>query len=435
MEPKSSQKKVIVVGGGFGGLAATETLGGHKEVSVHLLDKRNHHLFQPLLYQVAMAGLNPSDIAFPLRRYFSSYENVRVTLSEVEDVDLKNKRVFHSNEWESFDYLILSCGASHSYFGNDQWEPYAPGLKTIEQATEIRRRVLLAFENAEKCDDPVEQAELLTFVIVGGGPTGVELAGAIIEMARKTLAKDFRSVDLTQSRVLLVEGGPRVLAAFPDDLSDHAKKDLENMGVEVKLNTMVTDVSDKGVCVGESQWIQARTVIWAAGVLAAELSKKVDNETTKTGRLSVEKDLSLKGAPDTFVIGDQASFIDDDGNELPGLAPVALQQGQWAAKNILRSVQGQERKKFEYNDKGSMATIGRTKAVAMVGRLHFTGFLAWVMWCFIHVLFIAKFRNRIFVLMQWLFSYFKFGRGARLIVSKKWQAYNTEDASEKKPKT
>ncbi len=434
MEQSSSQKKVIVVGGGFGGLAATEALGGRKEVSVHLLDKRNHHLFQPLLYQVAMAGLNPSDIAFPLRRYFSSYKNVRVTLSEVEDVDLKNKRVFHSGEWESYDYLILSCGASHSYFGNDQWEPYAPGLKTIEQATEIRRRVLLAFEKAEKCNDPVEQANLLTFVIVGGGPTGVELAGAIIEMARKTLAKDFRSVDLTQSRVLLVEGGPRILAAFPDDLSDHAKKDLENMGVEVKLNTMVTDVSDKGVRVGDSEWINARTVIWAAGVQAAELSKKVSNETTKTGRLSVEKDLSLKSARDTFVIGDQASFIADDGNELPGLAPVALQQGQWAAKNILRSVQGKDRKNFEYNDKGSMATIGRTKAVAMVGRLHFTGFVAWVAWCFIHVLFIAKFRNRIFVLMQWLFSYFKFGRGARLIVNKKWQAYNkTEETDNEKP--
>lgn len=416
-------KSVVIVGAGFAGLNAAKTLARKKDVQVLMIDRRNHHLFQPLLYQVATAGLSPADIASPIRAVFTDDPNVEVLLENVISID-KEKQILRTNEaTHSFDYLILATGAVHSYFGRDEWEEVAPGLKTLEQATEIRRRILLAFEEAEKQQDPEIQKQWLTFVIVGGGPTGVELAGAIAEISRTTLEKDFRHIDPARTRVMLIEAGPRVLAAFHESLSKRAARDLEKMGVQIWTGTRVTQVDSEGVQFSGEQ-IKAKTVLWAAGVEASPLGKTLNTEVDRAGRVLIEKDLSIKGHRNIFVIGDLANFATGAGQSLPGLAPVAIQQGRRAAKNILADLAQSPRQDFQYVDKGMMATIGRRRAVLETGSLRFGGVLAWAAWLFIHIFYLIGFRNRVFVFLQWAWSYLTFSRGARLIVDKDWRLVN-----------
>ncbi|MBX3033237.1 MAG: NAD(P)/FAD-dependent oxidoreductase [Bdellovibrionaceae bacterium] len=412
--------KVIVVGGGFAGLNAAKVLARNPQVEVLLLDRRNHHLFQPLLYQVATAGLSPAEIATPIRSVFSDFPNVRVLMEEVQGIDRHAKTIATSSGSHNYDYLIIATGAMHSYFGHDEWENFAPGLKTLEQATEIRRRILFAFEEAEKISDPGLQKEWLSFVIVGGGPTGVELAGAIAEISRTTLEKDFRHIDPAQTRVLLIEAGPRLLAAFDESLSKRASRDLERMGVQTWTRTRVTEVTAEGVRFG-GESVRARTVIWAAGVEASPLGKKLSTPLDRSGRVIVEKDLSLPGDPRVFVIGDLAAFEEASGKTLPGLAPVAMQEGRAAGRNILRDLQGRPREAFRYVDKGIMATIGRRRAIMEVGKLRVGGILAWYAWLFIHIFYLIGFKSRLFVFLQWAWSYLTFKRGARLIVDKDWR--------------
>jgi NADH dehydrogenase len=408
-------KKVIIVGGGFAGLNAAKALGRISDVNVTLIDRRNHHLFQPLLYQVATAGLSPADIAAPIRNVLSGYKNVRVLLGNVETVDFANN-VVHSDIGDlDYDYLLLACGAHHSYFGHDDWEDDAPGLKTIENATEIRRRILTAYEVAESLDNSDEQRKHLTFVIVGGGPTGVELAGAIGEMSRFTLAKDFRSINAKSTRVFLMEAGPRILPTFPEELSDRATRDLEKLGVQVWTSSRVRQVDDQGVTVGDER-IQSATVIWAAGVQAAGLGKTLGVETDSLGRVIVNDDLSIPGHENVFVAGDQAHFESASGEILPGVAPVANQQGKHFAKMVKLDIKGKPREPFEYFDKGMMATIGRNKAVLSSGNWKMSGWFAWIAWLVVHIYFLTGFRNRFFVVLSWAWSYLTYRRGARLIV-------------------
>lgn len=415
-------KKVVIVGGGFAGLSAAKAAGRLKNVDVTLVDRRNHHLFQPLLYQVASAGLSPADIAAPIRNILSNYKNVKVLLGEVQSVDVHQNRVHADIGSLDYDYLLMACGANHSYFGNDQWEKNAPGLKTIEHATEIRRKILTAFEIAERCDDPEEQRKQLTFVVVGGGPTGVELAGAIGEMSRFTLARDFRSINAKSTRVFLMEAGPRILAAFPEDLSDRAARDLEKLGVQIWPNSRVSQVDSDGVSVGDER-IRSATVLWAAGVQASPLGKQISNtssevELDRQGRVQVEPDLTLANHPNVFVAGDQAHALDKSGNPLPGLAPVAVQQGRYFGKMIAADLNGKPRTPFKYVDKGIMATIGRNKAVMQSGRWKMKGWFAWLAWLVVHIYFLTGFRNRFFVVLSWAWSYVTYRRGARLIVGK-----------------
>ncbi|MDV6032972.1 MAG: NAD(P)/FAD-dependent oxidoreductase [Phycisphaera sp. RhM] len=424
-------RKVVIVGGGFAGIEAAKRLGKCDCVDVIMIDKSNHHVFQPLLYQVAMAGLDPSDIASPIRSMLSPFRNVRTLLGNVTGVDVERRLVYSDAGKFEFDYLVVACGAVHSYFGNDQWEQHAPGLKSLPQATEIRRRVLLAFEQAERTDDPTEQDHWMTFVIVGGGPTGVELAGAIAEMARYTLKRDFRSIDASLARVILVQAGERILEQFPDDLSEYSKQALESIGVEVRLGDQVTEVTDRGVQIGD-HFLQARTVIWAAGVQASPLGQALGAPTDRSGRVVVERDLSIPGKRNIFVAGDMASVKDEDGKGLPGLAPVAIQQGRYLGELISREAQcyvidrpAPERSRFKYLDKGQMATIGRRRAVAQSGRFKLTGRLAWMAWLLIHIAYLNGFRNRTFVFLSWAWSYLTFARGARLIVPKNWRITKT----------
>lgn len=414
-------KKVVIVGCGFGGLNAAKTLGGRKDVEVTVIDRRNHHLFQPLLYQVAMAGLSPAEIAAPIRSLLSEYKNINVVLGNVSDIDLTNKRVSTEDNTFEFDYLILACGAKHSYFGHEDWEERAPGLKTVEQATEIRRRVLTAYELAEKEKDSEKQKQLLTFVVVGGGPTGVELAGALGEISHYTISKDFRKIDPVKTRIILVEAGERVLSSFTEYLSERTQKTLNTLGVEVRTQSRVTQITSEGVFIGE-EFIPAHTVLWAAGVKPSSLSQKLPTEKDKQGRVIVKEDLSIKEDKNIFVIGDQAHFI-QEGKPLPGLAPVAMQQGQKVAQNILKDLKNKPREKFVYYDKGQMATIGRKRAVMMMGRFQSYGFFAWLMWLFVHVYYLVGFRNKVFVILQWAWNYFTYKRGARLIVSKEWRSH------------
>ncbi|EDM78595.1 NADH dehydrogenase [Plesiocystis pacifica SIR-1] len=435
-----TRKRVIIVGGGFAGLNAAKALGRAgrrgpgRELEVVLIDRRNHHLFQPLLYQVAMAGLSPADIAAPIRSLLSEYRNTRVIQGEVQAVDA-DARVVRGDFGElEYDYLVLAAGAMHAYFGNEAWEPHAPGLKTVEQATEIRRRVLTAFEQAETLDptDGAGRKRLLTFVIVGGGPTGVELAGAIGEMSRTTLAKDFRTIDPKLTRVILIEAGDRILRGFDASLASRATRDLEGLGVQVWTGSRVTQVDADGVNVGEER-IEAATVLWAAGVRAADFedvagAEQAVFERDRQNRIHVGADLSIEGHPEVFVAGDLARALGEDGQPLPGQAPVAMQQGRYVARMILGDLgggegAGREREPFRYVDKGQMATIGRSRAVVEAGKVRFGGLFAWWTWLLVHIYYLTGFRNRVLVLIQWAWSYMTFVRGARLIVSKRWRSY------------
>jgi NADH dehydrogenase len=413
-------KRVIIVGGGFAGLNAARELGNVRDVEVLVIDRRNHHLFQPLLYQVAMAGLSPAEIAAPIRALLSGCRNIRVLCEEVTAVDLDKRLVTTASNQHEYDYLLLACGARHTYFKHPEWEEHAPGLKTIEQATEIRRRVLSAFEEAEREADPARRKALLTFVIVGGGPTGVELAGAIGEMSRFTLARDFRNVDPKLTRVILVEAGPRILPMFSAAQASRAVRDLEALGVQVWTSSMVTDVGDDHVDIGKER-IAAATTLWAAGVEAVALPSPLPVKTDRQGRIVVGADLSLPGHPEVFVAGDGAHVVGAGGQPLSGVAPVALQQGRFVARAIQGDLACKPRGEFRYVDKGQMATIGRSRAIVEIGRLHFAGFFAWIVWLVVHIYYLVGFKNRLFVVIQWAWSYLTFRRGARLIVGKEWR--------------
>ncbi len=421
-----SRKRIVIVGAGFAGLNAAKALGRCRDADVTVIDRRNHHLFQPLLYQVAMAGLDPSEIASPIRSMLHRYKNIRTLLGAVTDIDTQRQLVTTESGAVPYDYLIVACGAQHSYFGNDHWEQFAPGLKNIPQATEIRRRVLIAFDEADRTHERAQQDHYLTFVVVGGGPTGVELAGAIAEMARFTLKRDFRTIDATCARVILVQGGDRVLKQFPDKLSAYGRDALESMGVDVRLGDRVTDINAEGVKVGKD-FIAAKTVIWAAGVQASVLGGKLGVPLDRCGQVIVGPDLSIPESPNVFVVGDQAAAKSEDGNMLPGLAPVAIQQGRYVGKLIRDEIRrqkdstSQHRKPFRYYDKGQMATIGRRRAVAQSGKMQLTGTLAWLAWLFIHIVYLSGFRNRFFVFLTWSWSYITFSRGARLIVPRRWR--------------
>jgi NADH dehydrogenase len=409
----TGKPRIAIVGGGFGGLLAARTLARYA-VQVTLIDRKNHHTFQPLLYQVATAGLSPGEIAAPIRWILRGRRNVQVLLGEAKDFDLSKRLVKLPDQEIPYDYLIVAAGASHAYFGHDEWEPFAPGLKTIEDALEIRRRVLLAFELAERQAASGEGQVQLNFVVVGGGPTGVELAGTLAEIARRVLANEFRSIDPKRTRILLLEGGPRVLPTYPEDLSRSAEEQLRHLGVEVRTSALVTGIEPAAVLMGETR-LPAAVILWAAGVAASTLGKKLGAPLDRAGRVLVNPDLSIPGHPEVFVIGDLASLKDENGKMLPGVAPVAMQEGSATARNIHRDLQGEPRKNFHYFDKGSLATIGRSAGVAQFGKLHISGFIAWLSWLFIHIFFLIGFRNRLIVLIQWAWSYLTYERGARLI--------------------
>lgn len=422
------KKKVVIVGGGFAGLAVAKTIGNCKDFDITLVDRRNYHLFQPLLYQVAMAGLSPAEIAAPIRSLMSDYKSVKVFIGNVESVDLKSKTIKADIGDLEYDYLVLACGAKHSYFGNEHWEPLAPGLKTLEQATEIRRRVLMAFEEAERIEDPTEQKKQLTFVVIGGGPTGVELAGAVGEISRYTLSKDFKNINSDNSRVILIEAGDRILKSFDPKLSRIAKRDLEKLGVQVWTNTRVDEVSEDGVKVGK-EFLQAKTVLWAAGVQPSSINKHLGVELDRGNKAIVNADLSLPEYSNAFIIGDQAHVKGESGEALPGLAPVAIQQGNFVGQLLLDDLRSKPRKSFKYTDKGQMATIGRRKAVLQYGNIRMSGFLAWLAWLFVHIYYLIGFKNRLFVFLQWSWNYITYSRGARLITHREWRSFLKKDNS------
>src|SRR6202049_1107672 len=405
--------QVVIIGAGFGGLNAALKLARYP-VRIILIDRKNHHTFQPLLYQVATAGLSPGEIAAPIRWIVRGRRNIEVLLEEVQDFDLDRHIVKLADGELHFDYLIVAAGASHAYFGHDEWEPLAPGLKTIEDALEIRRRVLLAFELAEREAARGGGQVQLNFVIVGGGPTGVELAGTLSEIARRALADEFNSIDPKRTRIILLEGGPRILPAYPEDLSRRAEEQLRGLEVEVHTSTMVTGVEPAAVRMGATS-LPAAVILWAAGVAASPLGKKLGAPLDRAGRVLVNPDLSIPGHPKIFVIGDLAALKDEAGQRVPGVAPAAIQQGKATARNIGRDLEGKPRQSFHYVNKGSLATIGRAAAIAQFGKIHISGFIAWLSWLFVHIFFLIGFRNRIIVLIQWAWSYFTYERGARLI--------------------
>jgi len=416
------RRHVVVIGGGFGGLGVARALA-RAPVRVTLLDRQNHHLFQPLLYQVAMAGLAPAEVAVPIRGVLSRQDNVRVLLANVTHVDLAERRVTSSEAAPlEYDYLVIASGAENSYFGHDDWKHVAPGLKDIDEALEIRRRVLLAFEAAEREPDPLVQRRHLTFVVIGGGPTGVELAGAIAELATFVLARDFRAIHSDATRVILIEGGERILGTFSAALSDSARTNLAAMGVEVRSGVRVTNIDAGGVWCGDEH-IEASTVLWAAGVRASPLCQRVGIPTDRLGRALVGQDCSVPEFPEVFVIGDAACFIPEgQAASLPGVSPVAMQQARFVARQITRRLEGQPREVFRYRDKGSMATIGRSRAVAVVGKLELTGFIAWLAWLALHIFYLIGFRNRLVVLVDWAWAYIGYRRGSRLITGGRLEA-------------
>jgi NADH dehydrogenase len=414
MENAPTKKpRVVIVGCGFGGLEAAKKLGD-KNVSVTIIDRTNYYLFQPLLYQVATAALSPADIAAPVRGVLSKYKNIEVILAEVQSVDVNTRKVKMADGDLDYDYLIIATGARHSYFGHPEWEKLAPGLKSLEDAIEIRRRILMAFEYAEKISDEAARKAAMTFVIVGGGPTGVEMAGAIAEIARHTLAKNFRHIDPSQARIILIEGEPKVLASFPDDLRDKATKQLVDLGVEVRTGVHATNLSEEGLQVG-NEFIPCRVKIWAAGNNASFVGHSLSVPIDRVGRVLVNDDLTIPNHPEVQVIGDLANFSHQTGEPLPGVSPVAMQQGRHAAHNILMMMDGEKPQRFWYFDKGSLATIGRNKAVADLKLVHLSGLPAWLAWLFVHIIFLVGFRNRLAVLFQWAWAYFTFNKGARLI--------------------
>ena len=405
--------RVVIVGAGFGGLSAAKALRD-SAFDVTVIDQHNYHLFQPLLYQVATAGLSPADIASPVRSILSPYKNIRMILARVSGIDTARREVIAEGQRFPYDHLILATGAQHAYFGHHEWAAFAPGLKTIDDATYIRRRILLAFEKAETEPDPAERARLMHFVVVGGGATGVEMAGAIAELAKRALAAEFRAIDPRSARIILVEAAPRLLTAFDPSLSQNARTSLEHLGVEVRLGAPVTALDDAGVSIG-TQRIESRTVVWAAGVMASPAGAWLGVETDRAGRVQVAPDLSVPGHPDIFVIGDTALALGPDGEPLPGVAPVAKQQGSHVGKLIKARLAGSSLPPFRYRDFGSLATIGRKRAIIQIGRFKLSGFLAWVLWGVAHIYFLIGFRNRLAVVMNWLWNYVTFQRGTRLI--------------------
>ncbi|MFQ4142248.1 NAD(P)/FAD-dependent oxidoreductase [Chlorogloeopsis sp. ULAP02] len=416
--------QVVIVGGGFGGLYTAKTLNSDN-INVTLIDKRNFHLFQPLLYQVATGTLSPADISSPLRSVLSKSKNTKVLLGEVYDIDPQAQKVFMGSEAIPYDTLVIATGAKHSYFGKDDWETYAPGLKTVEDAIEMRRRIFMAFEAAEKETDPQLRRAWLTFVVVGGGPTGVELAGAIAELAYHTMKEDFRNIDTTEAQVLLLEGLDRLLPPFAPELSAQAEASLQNLGVTVQTKTLVTNIEDDIVTIkqdDEVTQIHAKTVLWAAGVKASPLGKvlaqRTNVECDRAGRVIVEPDLSIKDYPNIFVIGDLAHFAHQNGKPLPGVAPVAMQQGEYVASVVKQRLQGKTVPRFYYVDRGSLAVIGQNSAVVDLGFMKLTGFVAWLVWLLIHIYFLIEFDNKLVVMIQWGWNYFTRKRGARLITGK-----------------
>lgn len=430
------RKRVVIVGGGFGGLEAAKALDG-APVDIVLVDRANYHLFQPLLYQVAMAGLSPAEIASPIRGILAEQDNARVLLGQVSRVDLEQRRVWVDGQEElPYDWLVLAVGARTAYFGHDEWEPFAPGLKTVDDALEIRRRVLIAFERAERIDDARERRALLTFVVIGGGPTGVELAGAIAELSGYVLSRDFRAIDPREAKVILVEAGPRILPSFPEDLAQSAVEQLAELGVEVKTHAKVTAIDERGVLLEtssadevpglgagrEKQRIVSSTVLWAAGVRGSPLAGTLGVPLDRQGRVIVGPDCSIPGHPEAFAIGDMARF-EEDGKVLPGVSPVAMQQARYVAKVIAWESESEgrpPRRPFSYFDKGSMATIGRSRAIAWARGIKMSGFIAWLAWLFIHIWYLIGFKNRLSVLFNWTWSYLFYARGARLITPTGW---------------
>ena len=406
--------RIVIIGGGFGGITAAKKLR-RANAQVTVVDRTNHFIFQPLLYQVATAALAPSEITAPIRWILRRSKNTEVLLAEVREIDPARRviRIDDALREIPYDYLIVATGSRHAYFGHDEWEPYAPGLKAIEDATEIRRRFLLAYEIAEKIDGESERQEYLTFVIVGGGPTGVELAGALPFIAKKTLAPDFRRIDARKTRVVLIEAGPRILPTFPEDLAAHATQDLKDLGVEVMVNSAVTGVDPDGVRIGAEK-IRARTAFWAAGNKASPVGGFLGAPLDRAGRIQVNPDLSVPGHPEIFVVGDLAALV-QDGRQVPGVGPAAIQEGASAGKNIVRDLRKQPRKNFRYRNKGDLATIGRSRAIADLGWIRFSGRFAWFFWLFVHIMYLVGFRNRLSVLFEWAYAYFTYQHGARLI--------------------
>lgn len=416
MSASASPHRVVVVGAGFGGLSVVQALAG-KPVHVTLVDRTNHHLFQPLLYQVATAGLSPAEIAWPVRSIVSHLPNAQVLLAEVKGFDLQARKVLLHEDSLSYDSLVVAAGGRTTYFGHPEWEALAPGLKDLDDAVEIRRRVLLAFEAAERETHPDELARLMTFVVVGGGPTGVELAGALAELSRHVLARDFRRINPSSARILLIEGGERVLASFSEQVSAAALAQLHELGVEVRLKTRVSNITPDGIQLG-ADFLPCRTVIWGAGVEASPLGKLLGAPLDRAGRVLIEPTLHIPGDPNVFVIGDMAAFTHQTGQPLPGVSPVAMQQGRHVAALIEGRLKGLPDTPFVYFDKGSMATIGRRRAVAQLGKLELRGMMAWLSWLLVHLVFLIGFKNRAVVLFNWTWSYFTYGRGARLITGR-----------------
>lgn len=418
---RSPKKTIVIVGGGFGGINAAKNLVRNQFVDVILIDRRNYHLFQPLLYQVATAGLSPAEIATPIRAILGRYQNCQIYLADVENLDLSTSVVHSEFRDFHYDYLILACGVQHSYFGHDQWETSAPGLKTLEQGLEIRRRIFLSFELAEREEQTDLQRALLTFVIVGAGPTGVELAGTLGEISRFALSKEFHHIDPKNTKIILIEASSRILPSFSEANAKRAMTYLNSLGVDVWTNSLVTNINNDGVFL-KNQFIPSKTVLWAAGVKPTKINQTLNVALDKVGRVYVEPDLSLKDFKNVFVIGDMAHCLGKDGKPHPGVAAVAIQQGKAVAQNILADLQNRPRKSFIYIDKGQMATIGRSKAIMEWRNLRVGGFLAWLFWLFVHIYYLIGFKNRVLVMIQWAFSFVTYRRGARIIHKADWRS-------------
>ncbi|RDB36389.1 MAG: NAD(P)/FAD-dependent oxidoreductase [Spirobacillus cienkowskii] len=420
MTTKLNKIHVVIIGAGFAGINAAKKLGNKKEIEITIIDKKNYHLFQPLLYQVAMAGLSPAEITSPIRTILAKYKNINVVYAKVTDINLNGQTVLTDFKNYKYDYLIIASGSSHSYFGKNEWEDYAPGMKTIEQATEIRRRVLTAFELAERETDKNLIDKFLTFAVVGGGPTGVEITGSLCEIAHFTLNKEFKNIDPRQTKIYLIEAGQTILSSFSDKQAAVATMQLKKIGASIITGKRVEDISSDGILVN-SEFIPCYTVIWAAGVQPSILGKKLNSKLDKQGRVIVEAQLNLKNYPNVFVIGDLAHCLGNKQKPLPGLAPVAIQQGCHASKNILRNIAHKPMQPFQYFDKGQMATIGRGSAIVEFAGLSLNGKIAWFAWLLVHILYLIGFKNKFFVLYQWAWSYMTYGRGARLITSRQWK--------------